>query len=84
MKVWTCIALSEELLKAVDKCAGQREETRSAFVEAALWAFIERFTRDVQNARDLEIINQRADFLNREARDVLEYCHGQGLEGESH
>lgn len=29
--------------------------------------------RDEQNARDIEIINRRADFLNREAEDVLEY-----------
>ena len=26
-----------------------------------------------QNARDLQIINQRAEYLNREAADVLEY-----------
>ena len=32
-----------------------------------------RLTRSEQNARDLEIINRRADFLNREASDVLEY-----------
>ena len=32
-----------------------------------------RLTRNEQNARDLEIINRRADFLNQEARDVLEY-----------
>ena len=29
--------------------------------------------RKEQNARDLDIINRRAAFLNREARDVLEY-----------
>lgn len=32
-----------------------------------------RLTRNEQNARDLEIINRRADFLNREASDVLGY-----------
>ena len=28
---------------------------------------------DEENARDLEIINRRADFLNEEANDVLGY-----------
>jgi metal-responsive CopG/Arc/MetJ family transcriptional regulator len=73
MNVRTSITLSEELLKALDRWAKQRKETRSVFIEAALWAFIERSTRDMQNARDLEIINRNADSLNREALDVLEY-----------
>jgi len=29
--------------------------------------------RDAENAKDLEILNQRADSLNREAAEVLEY-----------
>jgi len=29
--------------------------------------------RDAENAKDLEILNQRADALNREAAEVLEY-----------
>ena len=36
-------------------------------------AFIEQLIRDEQNARDLELLNRNADFLNREASDVLEY-----------
>jgi hypothetical protein len=28
---------------------------------------------DEMNARDLEIINRRADYLNKEAADVLSY-----------
>lgn len=73
MKVRTSITLPEELLKGVARCAAQRRETRSTFIEAALWAFIRQLARDEQNARDLETINRNADFLNREARDVLEY-----------
>ena len=32
-----------------------------------------RLSRYEQNARDLDIIKRRAEFLNREARDVLEF-----------
>ena len=65
--------LSEELLRAIDECASQRRETRSTFIEAALWVFIKRQIRNEHNTCDLEIINRNADFLNQEASDVLEY-----------
>ncbi len=73
MKVKTSITLSEEVLKAVDKRAKQHKKTRSDFIEAAVRAFIAQLIRKEQDARDLEIINRRADFLNREASEVLEY-----------
>jgi len=73
MKVRTSITLSEELLKAIDKYGAQRRQTRSTFIEAALWAFMKQPTRNERNARDLEIINRNADSLNLEALDVLEY-----------
>jgi len=73
MKVKTSITLSDKLLEAVNERAKQQRKTRSDFIEVAVWAFIEQLIRDEQNARDLEIINRRADFLNREASDVLEY-----------
>ena len=72
MKVKTSITLSEELLKAIDKRA-KKYKNRSDFIEAAVWAFIGQMIRDEQNARDLEIINRRADYLNQEAADVLTY-----------
>jgi metal-responsive CopG/Arc/MetJ family transcriptional regulator len=58
MKVRTSIMLPQELLRAVDKCARQQRKTHSDFVEDALWAFINRPTREAQDARNLEIINQ--------------------------
>ncbi len=73
MKVKASITLSEELLKVIDKRAKQHKKNRSDFFEAAVWAFIGQLIRDEQNARDLEIINRRADFLNQEAADVLAY-----------
>jgi len=73
MKVKTSITLSEELLKVVDKRAKQYKKNRSDFIEAAVWAFIGKLIRDEQNARDLEILNRRADYLNQEAAEVLAY-----------
>jgi len=73
MKVKTSITLSEELLEAIDRRARQHKKTRSDFIEVAVGAFIAQAMRNEQNARDLEIINRRADFLNQEASEVLEY-----------
>jgi len=73
MKVKTSITLSQELLKAVDKRTRQQKRTRSDLIEAAVEAFLQQLARDEQNARDLDIINRRADSLNKEAANVLEY-----------
>lgn len=73
MKVKTSITLSEEILEAVDARARQYKKNRSDLIEAAVRAFIRQTERDELNARDLEIINRRADFLNREAAEVLTY-----------
>ncbi len=73
MKVKTSITLSEDLIKAVDKRAKQYKKNRSDFIEAAVWAFIGQLIRDELNARDLETINRRADFLNQEASEVLAF-----------
>ena len=42
-------------------------------LEAAVRAYLAQMIRDEQNARDLAIINRRADYLNQEAVDVLAY-----------
>lgn len=39
----------------------------------AIWRFIDQTLRNEQNAKDLEILNRRAEALNREAVDVLAY-----------
>jgi metal-responsive CopG/Arc/MetJ family transcriptional regulator len=72
MKVKTSITLSKDVLKAVDKLS-RSYKNRSEFIEIALRAYIAQTIRHEQNARDLEIINQRADVLNAEADDVLAY-----------
>ncbi len=73
MRIKTSVSLSEELLKTIDTRFKKYHRSRSDFIEAAVKAFIAQIIRDEQNARDIEIINQHADFLNREAMDVLEY-----------
>jgi len=72
MKVKTSITLSEDLVKAIDEHAGEYK-TRSEFIEDAVRAFILHLIQMQQDAKDLEIINQHADRLNREAADVLTY-----------
>ena len=72
MKVKTSLTLSKDLLTAIDQCPG-RYKNRSEFIEAASWALLKQLLRDAESAKDLEILNQRADALNREAAEVLEY-----------
>ncbi len=72
MKVEASIAIDKNLLEAVDRLSG-KDKSRSEFIEAAIQAYIAHITRYEQNAKDLEIINERADDLNEEALDVLDY-----------
>ena len=70
MKVKTSITLSRELLTALDRHA---VDNRSEFIEKALWAFIAQLARMERTARDIRIINEKAEGLNEEADDVLAY-----------
>lgn len=72
MKVKTSITLSQDVLHALEEHV-IAYKNRSDFIEAAVWAFIKQKTRDEQNARDLKILNRRAEALNKEANDVLAY-----------
>jgi metal-responsive CopG/Arc/MetJ family transcriptional regulator len=73
MKVKTSITLSKGLLEIIDERVRLSNTNRSDFIEAAVSAFIRQQMREEQNAKDLEIINRRADYLNQEAAEVLEY-----------
>jgi Arc/MetJ-type ribon-helix-helix transcriptional regulator len=72
MKVKTSITLSQDIQDAMDRRLGLFKN-RSDFIEAAVRNFLAQIEREERNARDLAIINARADDLNREAADVLEY-----------
>jgi metal-responsive CopG/Arc/MetJ family transcriptional regulator len=71
MKVKTSITLSKDVLRAIDERA--EVKNRSEFIETALRAFLTQVIRNERNARDLRLINDRADALNREALDVLDF-----------
>ena len=72
MKVKTSITLSQDLLQAIDKLPDQYHN-RSHFLEMAAWTYISQLRRAEQARRDIEIINRRADYLNAETLDALEY-----------
>lgn len=72
MKVKTSITLSQELLDILDGLP-EPYRNRSLFLETAAWAYIRQLQRAEQAARDLEILNQRADYLNAEVTDALAY-----------
>lgn len=71
MKVKTSITLSEDILRAMDKVL--EGKNRSAFIEAALRAYMRLLKKRERDIRDLEILNKESDRLNREAEDVLSY-----------
>ncbi|MEZ4637358.1 MAG: hypothetical protein R2873_07915 [Caldilineaceae bacterium] len=72
MKVKTSITLSQELLETIDHLP-DHYGNRSLFLETAAWAYIRQLQRAEQAARDLEILNRRADYLNEEVNDALGY-----------
>ena len=72
MKINTSITLSQELLTTIDDMV-DTAQNRSQFLETAAWDYIAKLRRARLNQRDLEIIDQRADYLNGEIADVLAY-----------
>jgi metal-responsive CopG/Arc/MetJ family transcriptional regulator len=72
MKVKTSITISGELLESIDKMFG-KQKNRSEFIERAVWDFIKRQKQKRRDWKDLDILNRKADELNKEAEDVLSY-----------
>jgi metal-responsive CopG/Arc/MetJ family transcriptional regulator len=72
VKVKTSITLSEELIRQIDALSNQYG-TRSALIERAVRDFLTTAAQRQREARDLEILNRRAEALNAEAADVLSY-----------
>jgi len=72
MKVKTSISLSEELIHSIDELFG-RQKNMSKFIEKAVKDFIERQIQRKRDLKDLDILNKKANKLNREAEDVLSY-----------
>ena len=72
MKEKTSITLSSDLLAEVDRNAGAAA-SRSAFIEGILREYFKEKVRRAIYERDLELINDNADYFNREMEDVLRY-----------
>jgi metal-responsive CopG/Arc/MetJ family transcriptional regulator len=72
MRVKTSVTIDERVLKAIDRTT-TRTRSRSRVIEIAAREFLARRARAAREARDLAIINDSADALNREMEDVLAY-----------
>ena len=72
MRVKTSVTIEESVLRAIDKTTS-RTRSRSRVIEDAAREFLARRVRAAREARDLAILNESADALNREMEDVLAY-----------
>ena len=72
MRVRTSVTLPKELLIKVDALTGKTRK-RSSVVESALIEYVAKEKPKKLNAREIQIINENAEKLNKEAADVLEY-----------
>ena len=72
MREKTSVSLTKELLAEIGRVAGP-DVNRSEFLEKAAWDRIALLKRRRREARDARILNRRAQELNSEATDVLEY-----------
>ena len=72
MKIKTSITLSEELISEIDGLSSQYGN-RSLLIERAIRDFLAAEAKRKRDLQDIEILNRRADALNKEAEDVLSY-----------
>jgi metal-responsive CopG/Arc/MetJ family transcriptional regulator len=72
MKSKTSITLSSDVLQEIDKYA-MNSGNRSAFIEKAVWCYLVSLKKGMRDKTDLEILNNNAHRLNKEAEDVLTY-----------
>jgi len=72
MKIKTSITLSEELISEIDELSSQYGN-RSLLIEQAIRHFLAAEEKRRRDLQDSEILDQRADALNKEAEDVLSY-----------
>ena len=71
-KVKTSITLSGALLGQIDQRIGE-QASRSAYIEKVLREHLRDEARQATHERDLRILNENADYFNREMEDVLRY-----------
>ena len=72
MKEKVSFTLASDVLAEVDRNVS-KGSSRSAFIETVLRAYFKEKVRQAIHARDAELINKHADYLNREMEDVIQY-----------
>ena len=72
MKSKTSITLSRDVLEDLDRIISD-SSNRSRAIEAAVREYIKRHIREARDRRDLELINENAASLNKEAKNALSY-----------
>ncbi|MDM8542757.1 hypothetical protein QUF90_16910 [Desulfococcaceae bacterium HSG9] len=72
MKIQTSVILSENLLSAIEQLS-EKDKTLSDFIETGLQYYITKLKRSGESDKDIEIINENADYLNQETQDALQY-----------
>jgi len=72
MKIKTSVTLSEGVLRDLDRLVDKHRD-RSELIEVALREYLAGRSKEIRDAKDLDIINKNAEELNREAEDVLSY-----------
>lgn len=72
MKVKTSITLSKEILDLIEENI-EKTENRSRFIENAIRYYMKHYQQSIRDAKDLSIINENYQKLNKEAEDVLDF-----------
>lgn len=72
MRVRTSVTLPKELLIKVDALAGKKHK-RSEIVESALREYAAKENHKNLNLRDIEIINENAELINKQVKETLEF-----------
>jgi metal-responsive CopG/Arc/MetJ family transcriptional regulator len=72
VKTKTSVTLSAPLLVKIDELIG-KSASRSAFIEKVLDEHLRAKARDAAYERELRLLNEHADYFNREMEDILGY-----------
>jgi hypothetical protein len=72
MKVKTSITISEDNINLINNLLAP-QGNMSEFIEKAIVHYINHIKKSERNANDYNILNNNADRLNLEAKDVLSY-----------
>ena len=72
MKIKISITLSETVLTAIDRNMGEFK-SRSDFIEPAARDYLRQLARLERERKDRDILDRRAEALNKEAEEVLAF-----------